>query len=137
MGKIRTNMWIKFWVLIFLFFFSGSCAQPLSNKFYFNPTGELAWVGCEAVTVSDKLQLKGDTWHVTCDTGHITHIFKKILFFLLFVLFCQFWYLCYYPRTSRDFVSPVSGIFGNILVSSLFCPNLPTEQIEGNPPAYT
>ena len=66
--------------------------------------------------ISDKWQLKGDTWHVTHDMWHMTYDtwhMKKIVFLDLWslsVCFCLLWYLCYYPHTLRDWVSPVWGI---------------------------
>ena len=55
-------------------------------------------------------------WHVTSDTQHATHVMwhmKNYIFFCLLVLsvlFCPFWYRCYYPHTMTESVSPVCGI---------------------------
>ena len=56
-----------------------------------------SWLWLLALVTCDRWQVTCDMWHVTYDMWHLT---SDPLFL----------YWCFYPRTSRDSVSPVCGI---------------------------
>ena len=53
-----------------------------------------------------------DMWHMALDMWYLSRNMWHITYFLfLFFTFCLFWYLWYYPHTSRHLVSPVCRFF--------------------------
>ena len=82
----------------------------------------------------DTWHLTHDTWHMTYDTWHMTHHTSHITHHTWHMTPIFVWknYLCSYPRTSRNSVSPVC----QLLIRKPIKTRIDTEQTHGPPRSF-